>query len=622
MKALTVLLFWLLAAVAWGQTTPTPKKITDYPDLGAPIDSTDWLLMHDTSANAYKRIGPANLLASKQDTSGNLTSLAALVDPNGNRMLIWNDATNEFDYQAIPVGGSLSLTGVRIPYGDGAGGSTHEAGFEYDAVNNLFKVGYGVEIGGGVDGVVLYKSGADELTLFGSGNGNELVLDFSVEDELRIGSLTPGFDRIFLDGIDLEVPADAYGAGWALSPEVPRKMDIYAKIESLAPSGGDVTAAAAFGADNRLIRSDGTGKGVQVTGITVDDSNNITGVGNMTVTQLMTSILQATTFGLVDTNASHYLNLKSGSDLTANRDLNFITGDATRTVTVNGNPTLNDWFDQSVKAAATPTFAAVTVDAEAYGAGWSGDPTVARKSDIYTKIETLGGSSGPSIDSFRQNPFFWEDFLLGGTPASGAFVGDFNFTKSTSGSGATTSNDVGQTNAPGIATATSGTTTTGYSFFNTYSSAYFFGGASYTLEGRFYIPVLRDGTEDYSFVFGFHDITTAAATDGCYFLYDNASANWQIVNRSNATGTATASAVAVAATTWVRLRVVVNAAANSVSYFVDGTELAVSPLTTNIPTAVNRQTGIRWGIVKSAGTTAREIWCDYVGLQIGLSAAR
>lgn len=43
---------------------------------------------------------------------------------------------------------------------------------------------------------------------------------------------------------------------------------------------GDVTAASAFGTDNRVVRSDGTGKGVQATGITVDDSNNVSGVVN------------------------------------------------------------------------------------------------------------------------------------------------------------------------------------------------------------------------------------------------------------------------------------------------------------------------------------------------------
>jgi hypothetical protein len=51
------------------------------------------------------------------------------------------------------------------------------------------------------------------------------------------------------------------------------------------PSGsGDVTAASTFGTDNRLIRSDGTSKGVQSSGITIDDSNIMSGVAGMTGT--------------------------------------------------------------------------------------------------------------------------------------------------------------------------------------------------------------------------------------------------------------------------------------------------------------------------------------------------
>lgn len=45
-------------------------------------------------------------------------------------------------------------------------------------------------------------------------------------------------------------------------------------------ASGDVTAASSFGTDNVLIRSDGTGKGVQSTGISVaDTTNNVSGTG-------------------------------------------------------------------------------------------------------------------------------------------------------------------------------------------------------------------------------------------------------------------------------------------------------------------------------------------------------
>jgi len=65
---------------------------------------------------------------------------------------------------------------------------------------------------------------------------------------------------------------------------------------------------------------------------------------------------------ILDTNASHDLIIAPGSDLTADRTLTVTTGDAARTITLSGNPTLADWFDQSVKAAGTPTFAQLTVD--------------------------------------------------------------------------------------------------------------------------------------------------------------------------------------------------------------------------------------------------------------------
>lgn len=45
--------------------------------------------------------------------------------------------------------------------------------------------------------------------------------------------------------------------------------------------GSSATAASPYGADNRVIRSDGTGRGTQPTGISVDDSNNVSGVADI-----------------------------------------------------------------------------------------------------------------------------------------------------------------------------------------------------------------------------------------------------------------------------------------------------------------------------------------------------
>lgn len=60
--------------------------------------------------------------------------------------------------------------------------------------------------------------------------------------------------------------------------------------------------------------------------------------------------------GLVDTGGDHELYLKCNENLAADRILNLIVGDAARTITLSGNPTLADWFDQSVKTTASPDF--------------------------------------------------------------------------------------------------------------------------------------------------------------------------------------------------------------------------------------------------------------------------
>ena len=59
---------------------------------------------------------------------------------------------------------------------------------------------------------------------------------------------------------------------------------------------------------------------------------------------------------ILDLGGDHDLIIKPGTDLSADSILTITTGDAARTITLAGNPTLNAWFDQNVKQAASPTF--------------------------------------------------------------------------------------------------------------------------------------------------------------------------------------------------------------------------------------------------------------------------
>lgn len=87
--------------------------------------------------------------------------------------------------------------------------------------------------------------------------------------------------------------------------------------------GGDVTASSSFGADNVLIRSDGTGKGVQASGITVDDSDNVTIPGGVTmgtasgtpfVLEGATADAFETTIALVDPTADRTWTIPDSTD--------------------------------------------------------------------------------------------------------------------------------------------------------------------------------------------------------------------------------------------------------------------------------------------------------------------
>jgi parallel beta-helix repeat protein len=97
-----------------------------------------------------------------------------------------------------------------------------------------------------------------------------------------------------------------------------------------------------------------------------------------------------------DTNDTHNLTIKPGSDLTADRILTLTTGDAARTVTLSGNPTLSDWFDQSVKAAASPTFAGLNgigaIDATTEATIEAAIDTLANLTSIQGHTVTLTGA--------------------------------------------------------------------------------------------------------------------------------------------------------------------------------------------------------------------------------------
>lgn len=103
----------------------------------------------------------------------------------------------------------------------------------------------------------------------------------------------------------------------------------------------------------------------------VNIGDGVIGVYSTHVLLSQPLLLPNTGLQVYDSDASHRLSIVPGSNLTAARTLTLTTGDAARTVTINGNPTLDDWFDQSVKTTASPTFASAILSGNISAAAWT-----------------------------------------------------------------------------------------------------------------------------------------------------------------------------------------------------------------------------------------------------------
>lgn len=134
------------------------------------------------------------------------------------------------------------------------------------------------------------------------------------------------------------------------------------------------------------------------TQVLFNDSTAVAGDAGLTFNKTtnvltITGAVQLPNLGLkvLDTNASHYLSIVPGSDLSADRVLTIVTGDAARTITLTGNPTLADWFDQAVKTTSSPTFAALTLTAPLpIASGGTGAATALAAFNALSPLTTRG----------------------------------------------------------------------------------------------------------------------------------------------------------------------------------------------------------------------------------------
>lgn len=130
------------------------------------------------------------------------------------------------------------------------------------------------------------------------------------------------------------------------------------------------------------------------------------------------------------------------------------------------------------------------------------------------------------------------------------------------------------------------------------------GGGAISINWVVKMAVLSASSPRYTFQCGLADTTSSSTqVNGVYFQYsDNLnSGDWVGTCTSASSSTSANSAITVVNNAFVNLGITVNAAATSVAFFVNGTQIANSPITTNIPTtAINPFVLVN----PSVGTTA------------------
>lgn len=241
-----------------------------------------------------------------------------------------------------------------------------------------------------------------------------------------------------------------------------------------------------------------------------------------------------------------------------------------------------------------------------------------------TTASTAVQASDSRLLGPRETAYEWFDDLDHNT--FGSPWGTSN-TGTSAGIGAQATDHVNSTSkAVGEVTLSPGTTSSGRaSMFRSHTSILFGSCGALEWEARFTCGTAADATDDYVVVIGFGDQFTASAepTNGAYFAYRRATdgAYWVCVTRDNGTETKTVTAVTAAAySTLRRLQVTVNEAGTSVAFSIDGTVVATH--TTNIPTAAGRRVGHGMKVYKTAGTTNRWMYADWVRFKATRSSAR
>jgi hypothetical protein len=412
------------------------------------------------------------------------------------------------------------------------------------------------------------------------------------------------------------------------------------KLVDYVGSGGHTisfTAAATLGSGFEFhIKNSGTGN------VTVDPSGSETIDGSTTLVltpnQAIVVVCTGTTFKVSQARGygagtGTVTQVNTGAGLKGGPINNSGTVDLDLNTLTTATPANNDFLAFADVSDANNVRKATVTDVLALQTGRAPDSasfiTASSEASLTAERTFVAGHELFSVDkgagngfyvAFFPNPsqylWFKDDFTEGDGD------GDLNWSYTTTGSPPQPGSITGEPNAPGIVTHFTGSTTTGGIFRHRGINSFKLGGGEIHLETRVRFPILSDATQEYAYFFGFGNANAAIPSNGVFFGYNRAVDGnfWSINTVNNSVATKTVLATAVSNFVWYKLKIIINAAATNVDFYLNGS--LVGSITTNIPTGSGRECGPGMSIKKSVGTAPRSMEHDYCWLWHQLSPSR
>jgi len=229
--------------------------------------------------------------------------------------------------------------------------------------------------------------------------------------------------------------------------------------------------------------------------------------------------------------------------------------------------------------------------------------------------EVISDGALPVYGNNLKYIYYNDDFISGHTVSNQGW----NVTLTGSGTANPAVASLIESGHPGIINVTTAAATndrTTYSIFlnsGTYTCTYGTGGGPAILKLLVKIPTLSDATDTFSIKLGFGSDSSMPNRDALYFQYTHGSnsGNWQMISRVASGTTTTTNSSTAADTNWNLMEIRINSDCTSVGFYINGSQVANSPVTATLPAGANSGVGPFVQILKSAGTNVRNILLDY-----------